>query len=88
MNLAAELPMLIRGFYYEGWKPGTTPKKLRTLEDFLRDIPPLPCPDETFGAEKAVRSVFILLDHRISEGEIEDIRYMLPEEVRSLWPEQ
>jgi uncharacterized protein (DUF2267 family) len=48
----------------------------------------LPCPNETFDAEKAVRSVFILLDHRISEGEIEDIRYMLSEEVRSLWPEQ
>jgi uncharacterized protein (DUF2267 family) len=87
VNLAAELPMLIRGFYYEGWKPGSTPKKLRTLEDFLRDMPPLPSPDETFDAEKAVRSVFLMLDHRISEGEIEDIRQMLPEEVRSLWPE-
>lgn len=87
VNLAAELPMLIRGFYYEGWKPGSTPKKQRSLGDFLRDMPPLPCPDETFDAEKAVRSVFLVLDHRISEGEIDDIRYMLPEEVRSLWPQ-
>ena len=86
VNLAAELPMLIRGFYYEGWKPSATPTKLRTLGDFLRDMPPLPSPDETFDAEKAVRSVFLLLDHRISEGEIDDIRHMLPEEVRSLWP--
>ncbi len=61
-------------------------KKLRTLGDFLKDLPLLPSPDETFDAEKAVRSVFQLLDHRISEGEIDDIRHMLPEEVRSLWP--
>lgn len=87
VNLAAELPMLVRGFYYEGWKPAATPKKQRTLEDFLSGMPPLPCPDETFDAEKAVRSVFLMLDHRISEGEIDDIRHMLPEEVRSLWPE-
>jgi uncharacterized protein (DUF2267 family) len=86
VNLAAGLPMLVRGFYYEGWRPSTTPKKLRTLEAFLGDLPQLPCPDETFDAEKAVRSVFLLLDHRISEGEIDDIRHMLPEEVRSLWP--
>jgi uncharacterized protein (DUF2267 family) len=72
----------------KGWKPSTTLRKLRTLEDFLGDIPLLPCTDETFDAEKAVRSIFMLLDHRISEGEIEDIRYMLPEEVRSLWPNQ
>lgn len=86
VNLAAELPMLVRGFYYEGWKPSSTPKKLRTLGDFLRDMPLLPSPDETFNAEKAVRSVFLMLDHRISEGEIDDIRHMLPEEVRTLWP--
>jgi len=49
-------------------------------------MPPLPKPDKTFDAEKAVRSVFLLLDHRISEGEIDDIRHMLPEQVRSLWP--
>jgi uncharacterized protein (DUF2267 family) len=86
VNFAAELPMLVRGFYYEGWKPAATPKKQRTLAEFLQDMPPLPCPDDTFDAEKAVRCVFQMLDHRISDGEIDDIRYMLPEEVRSLWP--
>ena len=87
VNLAAELPMLVRGFYYENWRPSATPKKLRTLGDFLHDMPQLPRPDDTFDAEKAVRSVFLMLDHRISEGEIQDIRHMLPEAIRSLWPE-
>lgn len=87
VNLAAELPMLVRGFYYENWKPSVTPKILRTLAEFLREIPLLPHPDETFDAEKAVRSVFLMLDHRVSAGEIHDVRHMLPQEVRSLWPE-
>jgi len=38
VHLGAELPMLIRGFYYEGWKPSSTPKKQRSLEAFLEGM--------------------------------------------------
>lgn len=34
-QLAAQLPELIRGIYYEGWKPATTPVHYRDLADFL-----------------------------------------------------
>src|SRR6516164_4209657 len=36
--LGAQLPMLIRGFYYEGWHPAGTPTKHRRKEDFLAQI--------------------------------------------------
>src|SRR5918999_2423916 len=35
VHLAAQLPMLVRGFYYEGWDPSRTPVKDRDREDFL-----------------------------------------------------
>jgi predicted ATPase/uncharacterized protein (DUF2267 family) len=35
VHLGAQLPMLIRGFYYEGWHLAGTPIKLRHKEDFL-----------------------------------------------------
>ena len=42
VHLGAQLPMLIRGFYYEGWKPSATPKKQRSLEAFTDGMQPLP----------------------------------------------
>jgi len=86
VQLGAELPMLIRGFYYEGWKPSSTPKKQRSLEAFLEGMQPLPKLEAELDAEQALRSVFLILDHRISAGEIADVRQAMPEEVRKLWP--
>jgi uncharacterized protein (DUF2267 family) len=31
-QLAAQLPMLVRGIYYEGWDPSRAPRKLRAHE--------------------------------------------------------
>ena len=86
VHLGAQLPMLIRGFYYEGWKPSVTPKKQRSLEAFLESIQLQPKPKGELNAEQALCSVFLMLDHRISEGEIDDVRQAMPEEVRKLWP--
>lgn len=37
-HLAAQLPMLIRGIYYEGWHPADKPLKQRNKEQFLAHI--------------------------------------------------
>src|SRR5438552_3108412 len=37
-HLAAQLPMLIRGMYYEGWKPSAVPTRERTLREFLDHV--------------------------------------------------
>jgi len=37
-------------------------------------------------AEGMARAVFALLKLRIADGEIEDVKRVLPEEVRHLWP--
>src|SRR5687767_3740750 len=34
VQLGAQLPLVVRGLYYEGWKPTQTPRKARDVDDF------------------------------------------------------
>jgi uncharacterized protein (DUF2267 family) len=84
-QFAAQLPMLIRGFYYEGWDPTGKPLKERHKEEFLSRINQELRP-YTIDPEQVARAVFLVLANRISEGEIEDVEHVLPREIRDLWP--
>ena len=85
-QLAAQLPMLIRGFYYEGWDPAGKPWKVRHLAEFLVHIEEQMQGDQPVNAERIARAVFMVLATRVTEGEIEDVKHVLPAEIRSLWP--
>src|SRR4051812_12385452 len=37
-HLSAQLPMLFRGAFYEGWRPVETPARVRHASDFLGEI--------------------------------------------------
>ena len=86
-QLGAQLPLLVRGLYYEGWRPAGEPWKERHREGFLARLK-----HEMHGyAEKkepeaVARAVFRVLSRRVSEGEIDDVRQLLPTEIRDLWP--
>ena len=85
-QLGAQLPMLVRGFYYEGWDPTAKPLKVRHRDDFLARVEQGLQGDGISDVEQAVRAVFRVLASRVTKGEIEDIRRVMPAEVRELWP--
>jgi uncharacterized protein (DUF2267 family) len=84
-SLAAQLPMLVRGFYYEGWHPHGKPLKERKKEEFLahicRAFPNAP----EVEVERVTRAVLGLLAEHITPGEIEAVKRSLPGELRALW---
>ena len=84
-HLAAQLPMLIRGIYYEGWRPSGTPTKDRTADDFVAHIEEAFSRDPDENPERIVRAVFDVLKERISAGEIDGIIKVMPESIRTLW---
>lgn len=84
-QLAAQLPMLVRGIYYEGWRPEATPSRDRTVADMVAHVEKAFAQDPDEEPERIVRAVFGLLKERVSAGEIEDVVRVMPEDIRRLW---
>jgi uncharacterized protein (DUF2267 family) len=85
VHLGAQMPILLRGLYYEGWHPAKTPVKERDLDAFLARVGSMFANDPDIDIAHAVAAVFWLLDTRVSEGEVEDVRNALPAKLRGLW---
>lgn len=84
-DMAAQLPMLIRGLFYEGWKPAKVPVKM-TREEFLARVRrEFPFEIEG-GAELLTERVVRALRRYVTEGEWEDIRSTLPKELAGILP--
>ena len=85
-HFGAQLPMLIRGLYYDGWHMKDVPAPERTKSAFLGHIEAAFQQDPNADTEGLVREVFKLLVRKIWPGEIEDVKRVLPTDIRSLWP--
>ena len=83
--LAAQLPMLVRGFYYEGWHPHGKPVKERHKEEFLAHIAAAFRDAPVVDPERVARAVFQVLSKHVTSGEIEGVKRSLPTEIRALW---
>jgi uncharacterized protein (DUF2267 family) len=86
-HLGAQLPLLLRGVYYDGWHPAGKPLKERSLEAFLAPVRKGLGRDPAVDAEAVARAVFRVLDRHVTAGEIANVKHVLPKAVRDLWPE-
>ncbi len=86
-DFAAQLPLLIRGMFYEGWQPAGTPLKDRSQQAFVDRIEEQVAGGADYRGAEDITTVFKLLNARISSGEVRDMRGGLPQGIRDLWPE-
>jgi uncharacterized protein (DUF2267 family) len=82
-DLAAQLPMLIRGLYYEGWDPSRVPIKMKAVE-FLESFAARSGYALDVTSEVAVKAANRVLWRHISGGEALDVWNSLPEDVQAL----
>ena len=83
-NLAAQLPMLVRGFYYEGWKPEAVPKKFRR-EQFLEEVQRAFQLSVEGGPEALVEGVLRVLTRHIEPGTVDKLKQEFPADLRSVF---
>lgn len=84
-DLAAQLPLIIRGIYYTGWNPSKTPAHPRNKADFLGRITARFNKEPLEDAERAVAAVFDVLRRKVSLGEIEQVRQAMRSPLQDLW---
>jgi uncharacterized protein (DUF2267 family) len=83
-QLAAQLPIFIRGVFYEGWDPSRTPERYRDLATFLDHIAQeANLAGETEASFAATAAAKVLSRH-VSPGETESVLHLLPDHVRAL----
>tara|TARA_R110000787_G_scaffold112500_5_gene221414 strand:+ start:1807 stop:2238 length:432 start_codon:yes stop_codon:yes gene_type:complete len=85
-QMSAQLPLMVRGLFFEGWVPKLTPIKERNVEDFVTFIGTQMADAAEYRGRDDIKCVFDLLNARLSRGEVEDVRATLPTAIRDLWP--
>jgi uncharacterized protein (DUF2267 family) len=83
-QLAAQLPMVLRGAFWEGFDPGHQPQKLRHREEFLARVAERAQLQDLNEAARAAQATTRVLSEHITEGELEDVFAQLPGEVREV----
>lgn len=84
-HLGAQLPLLVRGAYYDQWRPHETPVKSRTMDEFVESVAEGLEGTRPIDALDATHAVFQVLSRHVSEGQIEKVQNALPEQVRKSW---
>ncbi len=83
-HLPAELPSVLRGVYYEGWSPAHKPEKL-DRRAFLERVEKESAAPGNSDPLRSTRAVFSVLRQRLADGEIADVRSILPADYQDFW---
>lgn len=83
-KLAAQLPTLIRGVYYEDWDPSRTPVAIHDVATFLDHVAEEGRMAGETEASIAVTAVAQVLRAHVSDGEIDGVLAVLPSNLRVL----
>lgn len=85
LDLAAQLPAMIRGIYFEGWRLENDPARIRDRVAMIERVRKELRPDPRLDPVDVLRAVIELLVAHVSAGELRDVIATLPRSIASLW---
>lgn len=87
-HLSAELPLLVRGAYFEQWRPSEENLKSRSLPEFLERVSNGLAHGKPIGSLDATRVVFAVLNRHLDKGQVGKVYNALPADLREFWPKR
>lgn len=83
-HLGAQLPLLVRGVYYDQYQPARQPVRC-SREEFVAEVTEWLADTRPVDPEQAIGAVFDVLSRNIDTGQVEKVKAILPETIRDLW---
>jgi uncharacterized protein (DUF2267 family) len=86
-HFGAQLPLLIRGAYYDQYRPAAQPATARSHDDFIARIQHDMDGSRPVNVQQAATAVMRTLNRHVTGGQVRKVRDSLPKGVRAMWPE-
>jgi uncharacterized protein (DUF2267 family) len=84
-HLGAQLPLLVRGVYYDQFEPARLPTECRTPEEFRAEVAEWLSDIRPVDPDEAIAAVFAVLNRHLSEGQVAKVKNALPKGLRMVW---
>lgn len=87
-HLAAQLPLLVRGAYYDHYEPSKQPRDYASEDEFLAAVAEQLEDSRGVAPKLAVAVVLAVIEKHVSAGEVAKVRNSLRKDIRALWPSE
>ena len=84
-HLGSQLPLLVRGVFYDQFEPAKLPVECDTHEEFAAEVAEWLSDIRPVDPDAAIRSVFGVLNRHLSEGQADKVRQALPKGLKMSW---
>lgn len=84
-DLAAQMPLMISGVYYDGWRPAGKPVKIRSTEEFISMVAENLPESRRQDALRITKGVLRTVGKHVTKGEMDDVKSNMPESLRELF---
>lgn len=85
-HLSAQLPLILRGAFYDQFVPSRPVSRAQTIDDVLAPVRDHFSNDPTVNAETVFRAVLDVMAVHVSPGELHDVRSQMPKAIQEIWP--
>ncbi|HLF78187.1 MAG TPA: DUF2267 domain-containing protein [Dehalococcoidia bacterium] len=87
-HLGAQLPMLVRGIYYEGWDPTHNPSRERTAAEFAGGLIDYFPQEGRQDYERIMSGCLHVMSRHVDPGITRHVRGVMPHSIADLWQEE